>query len=45
MPYISQYIFYGHTEEQIASGTGREFIWDIVLEPLQKDLFLGMDLC
>lgn len=41
MPYISQYIFYGHTEEQIASGTGREFIWDIVFRAFAERPFLG----
>lgn len=41
MPYISQYIFYGHTEEQIASGTGREFIWNIVFRAFAERPFLG----
>lgn len=41
MPYISQYIFYGHTEEQIASGTGRDFIWDIVFRAFGERPILG----
>lgn len=41
MPYIAQYIFYGHTEEQIASGTGRDFIWEIVFRAIDQRPVFG----
>lgn len=38
---VADYIFYGHTKEQIASGTGREYIWNIVLEAWKAKPWLG----
>lgn len=42
---ISEYIFYGHSQEQISSGSGREYIWDLAISSWLERPWLGWGYC
>lgn len=38
---VADYIFYGHSSQQITSGSGRDYIWDIVIESWKAKPWIG----